>query len=75
MQSFLRVTRIRVAAGAFAFVALFAIAAGTEGDIGWPVPPAGSLVAGDIGWPTPAPQPGFALLADGDIGWPAPPAV
>ncbi|MFH8757256.1 hypothetical protein [Streptomyces atroolivaceus] len=75
MQSFLRVTRIRIAAGAFAFVALFAVVAGSEGDIGWPVPPTAPAVAADIGWPAPAPQPGFALPADGDIGWPAPQAA
>ncbi|MFE4536899.1 hypothetical protein ACFRKB_17785 [Streptomyces scopuliridis] len=76
MEPFPRVTRIRVAAGAFAFVALFAIAAGTADDIGWPVPPTNSLVAADdIGWPGPAPLPGFAVIAEGDIGWPVPPAA
>lgn len=75
MRSFLRATRIRISAGAFAFVALFAVVAGPAGDIGWPVPIAKSVVAGDIGWPSPAPQPASAVLADGDIGWPAPPAA
>ncbi|MBT2508570.1 hypothetical protein J7I98_22300 [Streptomyces sp. ISL-98] len=53
MRSFLRATRIRISAGAFAFVALFAVVAGPAGDIGWPVPIAKSVVAGDIGWPAP----------------------
>ncbi|MFD3999573.1 MULTISPECIES: hypothetical protein [Streptomyces] len=81
MQSFLRVTRIRVAAGAFAFVALFAVAAGVTSDLDRPVSPAGSVVANDIGWPGPAPAPtptpgaNTRILADGDIGWPAPPTV
>ncbi|MFD5691915.1 hypothetical protein [Streptomyces rubiginosohelvolus] len=79
MQSFLRVTRIRVAAGAFAFVALFAVAAGVTSDLDRPVSPAGSVVANDIGWPGPAPAPtpgaNTRILADGDIGWPSPPTV
>ncbi|MFJ6610197.1 hypothetical protein ACIQPT_07935 [Streptomyces sp. NPDC091289] len=75
MQSFLRVTRIRVAAGAFAFVALFAVAAGVGADIDRPLSPAGSVVATDIGWPAPAPGANARILADGDIGWPAPPTA
>ncbi|QGV80454.1 hypothetical protein [Streptomyces ficellus] len=59
MRSFLRLTRVRLAAGAFAFVALFAVVAGP---------------ASDIGWPTPAPRPAAVLQAEGDIGWPVPPA-
>ncbi|MFJ8591187.1 hypothetical protein [Streptomyces sp. NPDC093598] len=59
MRSFLRLTRIRLAAGALAFIALFAVSAGP---------------ASDIGWPTPAPQSAAVLLAEGDIGWPVPPA-
>ncbi|WP_327303182.1 hypothetical protein OG730_05845 [Streptomyces sp. NBC_01298] len=70
MRSFLRATRVRVAAGAIAFVALFAVvgASGSPaGDIGWPVPPKGATVAGDIGWPSPVAP---ATAARTDIGWP-----
>ncbi|MFE8914589.1 hypothetical protein [Streptomyces globisporus] len=75
MQSFLRVTRIRVAIGAFAFVALFAVAAGVASDLDRPVSPSGSVVATDIGWPGPTPGANTRILADGDIGWPAPATV
>ncbi|MEU2800764.1 MULTISPECIES: hypothetical protein [unclassified Streptomyces] len=75
MQSFLRVTRIRITAGVFAFVALFAVAAGVTSDLHRPVPPAGSVVATDIGWPAPTPGTDVRALADGDIGWPVPPTV
>ncbi|KPH98431.1 hypothetical protein [Streptomyces sp. NPDC086989] len=71
MRSFMRVIRVRVAAGAFALVALLAVAGASGnafGDIGWPNQPKRPAVAGDIGWPN---QPKRPVVA-GDIGWPAP---
>ncbi|MFI7410244.1 hypothetical protein ACIBU0_16420 [Streptomyces sp. NPDC049627] len=77
MRSILRATRRRAVSGALVFLALFAVAAGALGDIGWPSPAPGSdaVRAGDIGWPAPArsqPVLAGASTALGDIGWPAP---
>ncbi|NUP21019.1 MAG: hypothetical protein HOZ81_34110 [Streptomyces sp.] len=74
MRSTLRATRRRAVSGALAFLALFAVAAGALGDIGWPSPASGSDVvrARDIGWPAPAPSQPLLAGASDDIGWPAP---
>lgn len=53
MRSYLRLTRIRVVAGAFALVALLTVVAGPAGDIGWPTPAPAVQAEGDIGWPAP----------------------
>ncbi|MFD5511996.1 hypothetical protein ACFWIB_30100 [Streptomyces sp. NPDC127051] len=72
MRSFIRAIRVRVAAGAIAFVALLAVtgAAGNSlADIGWPNPPKSNVVAGDIGWPVAVVS---SNAARADIGWPTP---
>ncbi|MGW3360522.1 hypothetical protein ACWDFL_34890 [Streptomyces bungoensis] len=59
-MSFLRLARVRITAGVFAFVALLAAVAGP---------------ASDIGWPSASPRTATVLQEAGDIGWPVPPVA